>query len=412
MPSAHGPPRSSDDPGRAFSLRLPTILIGMQGRVFAIATPIPTRAAERFCFWLGLVAGIGLFALRLTSEQAWWTGHLSFAPLPRALMPAAVDCDRSAPSTPQLLRGMAPRGVSADGSLAYEQPLGETAGEKRHDCVAPAAGLIDAATREVVVDASRWPASWIKPQAGGSLVLKLRHNECDALFRIDPVARTFRNKGDGWPERPLHELAEAVEEARRAVITRPVDVCTSPDDSIKVELAAAEWGATHWVRSPCVTDLSSQHVVLDLGGGDWDASLAFPAERVVQLALRRYTHAGHVAVEFDLARGTYRILSETGQMAASSEAPLAAVAAGLKASSRRANAAARKSGARPQGQGCGLLSGASWRSILPTLVAAAVLIAAASAASWMLQPHHGQRLVQAPTMSGAEMSRSDPAIRR
>lgn len=166
------------------------------------------------------------------------------------------------------------------------------------------------------------------------------------------------------------------------------------------------------MRFPRVTDLSSQHVVLDLWGDDWDASVAFPAERVVRLALRRYTHAGHVTVEFDLARGTYRILSETVQVTSTSKAPLAAVAAGLKASSRRANAAARKSGARPQGADGGLVSGASWRSTLPTLVAAAVLIAAASAASWLLLPHHGQRLVQVPTTSGAGTSRSDPASRQ
>lgn len=155
--------------------------------------------------------------------------------------------------------------ASSDGSLTYEERLGKIAGEKRHDCVTSAAGLIAAATLEVAVDASRWSASWIRPQAESSILLKLRHNERDALFRIDPGARTFGNQGDGGPERPLlREFAKAVEEARRAVITCPVDVCISPDDSTRMELAAAEWGATQWVRSPRVTDLSSQRVVLDL----------------------------------------------------------------------------------------------------------------------------------------------------
>jgi hypothetical protein len=27
-------------------------------------------------FWTALVAGVGLFAIRLTSESSWWTGHL------------------------------------------------------------------------------------------------------------------------------------------------------------------------------------------------------------------------------------------------------------------------------------------------------------------------------------------------
>jgi hypothetical protein len=34
-------------------------------------------------FWCSLVAGIGLFALRLTSDAAWWTGHLVYALPPR-----------------------------------------------------------------------------------------------------------------------------------------------------------------------------------------------------------------------------------------------------------------------------------------------------------------------------------------
>jgi len=27
-------------------------------------------------FWTALVAGVGLFVIRLTSESSWWTGHL------------------------------------------------------------------------------------------------------------------------------------------------------------------------------------------------------------------------------------------------------------------------------------------------------------------------------------------------
>ncbi len=34
-------------------------------------------------FWIALVAGIGLFAIRLTGDAAWWTGHLSYSLLPR-----------------------------------------------------------------------------------------------------------------------------------------------------------------------------------------------------------------------------------------------------------------------------------------------------------------------------------------
>lgn len=30
-------------------------------------------------FWIALVCGLGLFAIRFTSDAAWWTGHLRYA---------------------------------------------------------------------------------------------------------------------------------------------------------------------------------------------------------------------------------------------------------------------------------------------------------------------------------------------
>lgn len=45
-------------------------LIGLRG-----AMPKPL-------FWVALVAGIGLFALRLSSD-GWWTGHLVYSLAPR-----------------------------------------------------------------------------------------------------------------------------------------------------------------------------------------------------------------------------------------------------------------------------------------------------------------------------------------
>jgi hypothetical protein len=30
-------------------------------------------------FWLGMAAGLGSFALRFTSDAAWWTGHLMYS---------------------------------------------------------------------------------------------------------------------------------------------------------------------------------------------------------------------------------------------------------------------------------------------------------------------------------------------
>lgn len=34
-------------------------------------------------FGIALIAGIGLFAIRLTSDDAWWSGHLVFYLAPR-----------------------------------------------------------------------------------------------------------------------------------------------------------------------------------------------------------------------------------------------------------------------------------------------------------------------------------------
>ena len=34
-------------------------------------------------FWIALIAGIGLFAIRLHSDASWWTGHWSYSLSPR-----------------------------------------------------------------------------------------------------------------------------------------------------------------------------------------------------------------------------------------------------------------------------------------------------------------------------------------
>lgn len=33
------------------------------------------QATPKPLFWIALAAGIGLFALRLSSDAGWWTGH-------------------------------------------------------------------------------------------------------------------------------------------------------------------------------------------------------------------------------------------------------------------------------------------------------------------------------------------------
>ena len=45
-----------------------------------IAGLIATRnRMPQWLFWIALVCGLGLFAIRFTSDAAWWTGHLRYA---------------------------------------------------------------------------------------------------------------------------------------------------------------------------------------------------------------------------------------------------------------------------------------------------------------------------------------------
>ena len=48
-------------------------LIGVQARL--------SRA--KLLFWIALVAGLGLFAIRLSGDEGWWSGHLFSTLCPR-----------------------------------------------------------------------------------------------------------------------------------------------------------------------------------------------------------------------------------------------------------------------------------------------------------------------------------------
>jgi hypothetical protein len=41
-----------------------------------------SRTINLFLFWAGVFSGVGLFIIRLTSKEAWWTGHLFYSLLP------------------------------------------------------------------------------------------------------------------------------------------------------------------------------------------------------------------------------------------------------------------------------------------------------------------------------------------
>jgi hypothetical protein len=50
------------------------VIVGLIG----IRAKLPTAL-----FWVALIAGLGLFAIRLNGDASWWTGHLVYTLLPR-----------------------------------------------------------------------------------------------------------------------------------------------------------------------------------------------------------------------------------------------------------------------------------------------------------------------------------------
>ena len=41
------------------------------------------KAGPPALFWIALIAGLGLFAIRLNGDASWWTGHLTYSLAPR-----------------------------------------------------------------------------------------------------------------------------------------------------------------------------------------------------------------------------------------------------------------------------------------------------------------------------------------
>lgn len=69
-------------PAREFPMRTEQVVtmlfdFGMFVGLFGFRRAIPAPL-----FWIALVAGVGLFALRL-SHDGWWTGHLTYSLPPR-----------------------------------------------------------------------------------------------------------------------------------------------------------------------------------------------------------------------------------------------------------------------------------------------------------------------------------------
>lgn len=52
--------------------------------VLVIAGLVGVRAGiPKALFWIAVVAGVGLFAIRLNGEASWWTGYLVYTIPPR-----------------------------------------------------------------------------------------------------------------------------------------------------------------------------------------------------------------------------------------------------------------------------------------------------------------------------------------
>ena len=69
---------AEESPMRTVQLMTIAADIGMVAGLFVMRARIATPL-----FWIALAAGVGLFAIRATSDAAWWTGHLMFEIPPR-----------------------------------------------------------------------------------------------------------------------------------------------------------------------------------------------------------------------------------------------------------------------------------------------------------------------------------------
>lgn len=262
--------------------------------------------------------------------------------------------------------------MSQDGSLRYEhRPRPQAAGRPGP----PLPVLTDARSGQVLVDGAAWEFGNITSNADGTLFLRLQQKFFDVMFRIDPATREFWNHGESGPRQPLTGLAAEMEQARLAIEGAEGEAAyrqIAPDAVIRIDLATVEWANSHWVNSPRVVEIGTGRVVLDLWGTDWDATAEFPRYRCTRLALRSYRRRCHATLEIDMGKDLYRVVEPCGPDGSSPAAPLAWVAAALKAtaaSSATGSEHLRRTAASPW---------AAWRAALLIAAGAAVAIAGAT----------------------------------
>ena len=68
-------------PAHEYAMRTAQVLtivsdLGMILGLIGLKSQLTTMRA---LFWIALFAGVGLFAMRLTSDAAWWTGHFMYS---------------------------------------------------------------------------------------------------------------------------------------------------------------------------------------------------------------------------------------------------------------------------------------------------------------------------------------------
>ena len=287
-----------------------------------------------------------------------------------------------------------PAGGSADGSLRFENSYGEFVGGRPAN-LAPTAYVWSVATGELLADGSAWTSSRVLPQEDGALLLALRHYNRDALFRLDPKTRTFRVLGERRPDESLSRLSQAVDRAFQEGNDKAkayMGLRLAPDGSLRVDLAAAEWSNTHWVNSPRVTEVATGRVLLDLWGADWDAEVAFPQARCVDLDLRRYRVGGRLQARIDAARERFTIHEPTSGPAI--HGPLAKIKPALEAASRRAAAA------KPRAQTPRRIGVRQAFVALLILIGALFVIGATSVVVLRLNPEPPVKLTPLPKMPG------------
>lgn len=220
-------------------------------------------------------------------------------------------------------------GTVTDTALQYGLRPRHT--RKEADRADIAALLIDAASGRVMADCAAWASSSITPQSDGSLFLSVSEKGFEVLLRIDPARRAFRDIGEGGADQPLDELPRALDEAHRAIAQppgRPAQRRFSPDGLIRVDMDPQEWSSSQWVLAPRIIDVGSKRMLLDLSNTDWDATVAFPAERTIRLDMRRF-RGGTASVDIDLTQETYRITGCSGLEMLRPGGSLAALAAAL-----------------------------------------------------------------------------------